>query len=409
MAATSGGVARPRLARRDDGKLVAGVAAGVADYLGIDRGVVRVAFAVLGVMSGLGLVIYVALWLLLPADDGRAPPAAVRAEGGWDWVQAAALGAVVLGLVLLFEPIGFLVPGHLAVPLALGAGGVALLLGRSRSEPETGEGSSRRELIATVVGRGRGAVGRVVIGAVLVVSGVGAFLATSNAFDAVRQGVLATLVIAGGLGLIFGPWLWRLAGALSTERRERIRSEERAEMAAHLHDSVLQTLAMIQRQAGEPRTVTTLARRQERELRGWLFGQAAPAAGADLGGALEGAAAEVESRYDVAVEVVRVGGDCPLDDEMRALVLASREALVNAARHAGSPQVSLYLEVEPDRVTVFVRDRGKGFDRDRVARDRQGIAESIEGRMRRAGGTATVRSRPGAGSEVELTIPRAAS
>lgn len=399
-------VGRPRLVRREEGKLIAGVAAGVADSLAMDRSIVRFGFAVLGVVSGVGLFLYVALWVVLPADDDGAPAPATHPEGGWDWVQAAAFGAVVLGLLLLFEPIGFWFPGHLAVPLALGAGGVALLLGRGRGESDAGTDSSRRELLAAVVGRGRGAIVRVVLGAVLVVSGVGAFLATSNAFDAVRQGVLATLVIAGGLGLIFGPWLWRLTGALSAERRERIRSEERAEMAAHLHDSVLQTLAMIQRQADEPRTVTTLARRQERELRGWLFGHAPPTGGDDLGGALEGAAAEVESQYDVAVEVVRVGGDCPLDDRMHALVPASREALVNAARHSGSSQVSLYLEVEPERVTVFVRDRGAGFAPDEVADDRGGIAGSIEGRMRRAGGHAFVRSQPDRGTEVELTVPR---
>jgi signal transduction histidine kinase len=330
------------------------------------------------------------------------------AEGGWDWVQAAALGAVVLGVVLLLEPLGVWFPEELAIPAALGAGGVALLLGRNRADPAVREGAGRSELLATVVGRGRGALARVVIGAVLVVSGIGAFLATSDAFDAVRQGVVATLVIAGGLGLIFGPWLWRLAGALSDERRERIRSEERAEMAAHLHDSVLQTLAMIQRQADEPRTVTTLARRQERELRGWLFDRVPPAAGDDLGAALEGAAAEVEGQHGVAVEVVRVGGDCPLDDRLRVLVLACREALVNAARHSGVPTVSLYLEVEPERATVFVRDRGAGFEREAIASDRRGITESIEGRMRRAGGKAVIRSRPATGTEVELTMPRVA-
>jgi signal transduction histidine kinase/phage shock protein PspC (stress-responsive transcriptional regulator) len=409
MSATSRGqVTRPRLVRRSDGKVIAGVAAGVADFLGIDRSLVRVAFVVLAIVSGLGVVLYAVAWVLLPNDDGAGGVARAPTEGGWDWVQAAALGAVVLGVVLLLEPLGVWFPEELAIPAALGAGGVALLLGRNRADPAVREGAGRSELLATVVGRGRGALARVVIGAVLVVSGIGAFLATSDAFDAVRQGVVATLVIAGGLGLIFGPWLWRLAGALSDERRERIRSEERAEMAAHLHDSVLQTLAMIQRQADEPRTVTTLARRQERELRGWLFDRVPPAAGDDLGAALEGAAAEVEGQHGVAVEVVRVGGDCPLDDRLRVLVLACREALVNAARHSGVPTVSLYLEVEPERATVFVRDRGAGFEREAIASDRRGITESIEGRMRRAGGKAVIRSRPATGTEVELTMPRVA-
>lgn len=180
-------------------------------------------------------------------------------------------------------------------------------------------------------------------------------------------------------------------------------------MAAHLHDSVLQTLAMIQRQADDPRTITTLARQQERELRGWLFDQVPPSAGDDLGGALDGAAAEVESQHRVPIEVVRVGGNCPLDERLRALVLAAREAMVNAALHSQADQVAVYLELEPDRATVFVRDRGVGFDRDDVAADRRGIAESIEGRMRRQGGKAVVRSTRGEGTEVELGMPRGAA
>ena len=182
------------------------------------------------------------------------------------------------------------------------------------------------------------AIGRVVIGAALVVSGVAAFLATQGAFAAFGQGLVAVVVVIGGLALIFGPWLWRLSHALVEERAERIRSDERAEMAAHLHDSVLQTLAMIQRRADEPRAVVGLARRQERELRAWLFGRAPVHADLDLGDAIEGAAADVEQRDGVPIEVVRVGGECALDDHMQALVLAAREAMVNAARHSGAPR-----------------------------------------------------------------------
>jgi signal transduction histidine kinase/phage shock protein PspC (stress-responsive transcriptional regulator) len=402
MQATGRGSAtRPRLARHRDGKVIAGVAAGIADHLGIDRNLVRIAFVVLGV-SSLGIIAYGICWALLPVDDAPAS----TTDKAWDWVQAAALGALVLGVILLTAPLGLWLPEDVAVPVVLGAGGIALLLGRSRSDVDTGDATSRPELLAMLAG-GRGALLRVSIGVVFVAGGVGFFLATSGAFGAARKGIVATLVIAGGLAVIFGPWLWRLAGALSAERRDRIRSEERAEMAAHLHDSVLQTLAMIQREAHEPRAVTTLARRQERELRGWLFGQAPPAAGDDLGVAIEGAAADVESQCGVPVEVVRVGGDCHLDERLRALVLASREAMVNAATHSGAATVSVYLEVEPERATVFVRDRGDGFDPAQVASDRRGISESIEGRMRRAGGTATVRSGVGEGTEVELSVARA--
>jgi signal transduction histidine kinase/phage shock protein PspC (stress-responsive transcriptional regulator) len=397
---------RPRLARHEDGKIIAGVAAGIADHLGVDRNLVRVAFVVLGVLSGFGVVAYVAGWVLLPVDDEPVP--AIAASGRtWDWVQAGAIGAIVLGLLLLLEPIGLWLPREVAIPVALGAGGLALLVGRSRKGPGAGT-ADRSDPIAMIMGGGTGGIVRVVVGIAFVVSGVGVFLATNDAFSAVRQGVLATAVITGGLVMIFGPWLWRLARALTDERRDRIRSEERAEMAAHLHDSVLQTLAMIQRRADEPRVVTTLARQQERELRGWLFEQAPPTAGDDLGSALEGAAAEVERQQTVPIEVVRVGGNAPLDDRLHALVLAAREAMVNAAVHSQSDQVSVFLELEPERATVFVRDRGVGFDRDEVASDRRGIAESIEGRMRRQGGKAVVRSDPGEGTEIELTMPRSA-
>src|SRR6185312_14714904 len=203
-------------------------------------------------------------------------------------------------------------------------------------------GRSIDELIGELVRRERGlpspqaggapetaAVLRIVIGGALV--GAGAFLATQGAFQAVGQGLLAVAVMVGGLGLIFGPWLWRLWTALVAERSERIRSDERAEMAAHLHDSVLQTLALIQRRADDPRAVVGLARSQERELRTWLFGRAHSRADLDLGDALESAAADVEQRQGVPIETVRVGGDCPLDDRLRALVAATQEAIVNAA------------------------------------------------------------------------------
>ena len=213
-------------------------------------------------------------------------------------------------------------------------------------------------------------------------------------------------VILGGLGLVFGPWLWRLWTALVEERSERIRSDERAEMAAHLHDSVLQTLALIQRRADDPRAVVGLARSQERELRAWLFGRAPARADLDLGDALEATAADVEQRQGVPIETVRVGGDCPLDDRLSALVAATQEAIVNAARHSGAPVVAVYEEVETDQVTVFVRDRGRGFDPASIPTDRGGIAESITGRMQRNGGVAVIRSRPGQGTEVELSMKR---
>jgi signal transduction histidine kinase len=200
--------------------------------------------------------------------------------------------------------------------------------------------------------------------------------------------------------------VWRLAVDRDVERTARIRSEERSDMAARVHDSVLQTLALIQRHAQEPRRVASLARRQERELRGWLYGdQPLEDDSASLLAALEAAAGDVEELHGVRVELASAG-DCPVDASVNALVLAAREAMTNAAKFAGVEEIDVYAEVTDDAAGVFVRDRGAGFDREKVPADRRGVVESIEGRMERAGGRATVTTSPGKGTEVELHLPR---
>jgi signal transduction histidine kinase len=204
--------------------------------------------------------------------------------------------------------------------------------------------------------------------------------------------------------VLFGPWIWRLANDLGAERSERVRQEERAEMAAHLHDSVLQTLALIQR-ADDVRDVMVLARSQERELRSWLYGRRRARDGKLLSAAIDDLAEDVERTHRVRVDVVLVG-DCALSDRVRALTDSLREAMVNAAKHAGVPALSVYIEVEPDAVTAFVRDHGVGFARERVSADRRGIADSIEGRMARNGGAGVVVSEPGRGTEVRLRVAR---
>jgi signal transduction histidine kinase len=200
-----------------------------------------------------------------------------------------------------------------------------------------------------------------------------------------------------------GPWLLRLSSDLSEEREARVRSEERADVAAHLHDSVLQTLALIQRSAGDPTTVSRLARAQERDLRSWLFDSAGDGP-ATLAAALRAAAAEVEDAHGVPVEVVCVG-DAPVAESDRPLVLAAREAMNNAAKHSGASTVDVYAEATASGVEIFVRDRGVGFDPDRMADDRHGVRSSIIGRMERHGGSASVRSVPGEGTEVRLSLP----
>jgi signal transduction histidine kinase/phage shock protein PspC (stress-responsive transcriptional regulator) len=397
---------RPPLARRSEHKMIAGVASGLGDHFHVEPNLVRLAFVVLTLAGGAGVVLYAGGWLFLPTQAECERP---RERSRSDVVQVLALGVITIGVLLLARSLGLGFGDALLWPVVLAAMGTALIVGRS--------GRPIDELIGELVRRERGlparpdatetsSVLRVVLGGALVIAGVGAFLATQGAFRAVGQGLLAVAVILGGLGLIFGPWLWRLWNALVEERTERIRSDERAEMAAHLHDSVLQTLALIQRRADDPRAVVGLARRQERELRAWLFGRAPVRADLDLADALEAVAADVEARQGVPIETVQVGGSCPLDDGLRALVAASQEAMLNAARHSGATAVAVYEEVEADQVTVFVRDRGRGFDPAAVATDRGGIAESITGRMHRNGGRVVIRSRPGQGTEVELSMAR---
>jgi len=195
--------------------------------------------------------------------------------------------------------------------------------------------------------------------------------------------------------------MWRLVNQLTDERRERIRLDERAEVAAHLHDSVLQTLALMQR-TDDPRRMAMLARQQERELRTWLYGEN-PAAGETLRQALEAVASRVEEIHQVPVDVV-TAGDLPLNDSLRALVGAAGEAVTNAAKHSGGPMVSVFAEVEGSRADVYISDQGVGFDPASVPADRRGIAESIIGRMQRQGGSAIVHSEPGEGTEVHLSV-----
>jgi signal transduction histidine kinase len=245
---------------------------------------------------------------------------------------------------------------------------------------------------------------RTLVGALVIALGAWAFLSSNPPLDLFDNAPLAVATVVVGLAVIAGPGIWRLVRQASDERRERIRQEERAEMAAHLHDSVLQTLALIQR-TEDPNEMVALARGQERELRTWLYGKTKPGGEGSLSAALDAVAVEVERAHRTRIEIVMVG-DCPLDDGVRALVHACREAFVNAARHSGARGVSAYVEVEDDQVTAYVRDQGVGFSREAVPDDRHGIAESIEGRMERNGGVAVIDSAIGHGTEVRLRIPR---
>ena len=238
----------------------------------------------------------------------------------------------------------------------------------------------------------------------LVVVSLGIVGLNGSSYGEARVAAVAGLVGVVGLALVIGPWVLRLVSDLGAEREERIRTQERADVAAHLHDSVLQTLALIQKSSHDPATVARLARAQERDLRSWLYaGESTDES--SVAGALRAAAAEIEDAHGVSVDVVAVG-DCDLEEALRPIVQATREAVTNAAKHAGTGRVDVYAEVSSDAVDVFVRDRGAGFSLDDVPEDRYGVRRSILDRMERHGGTAEVRSTPGEGTEVRLHLPR---
>jgi signal transduction histidine kinase len=373
--------------RSSDDRVVAGVCGGVGAALGVDPVVLRLALGVLTVANGSGIVIYLLALAVLPQEPvptqgprhGREPSAE----------RAAGVALVTFGLLLLFAHLDVLLPAELVWASAVAALGFALVWARTDAPDRT------RWLLLRSTG-----------GGLLVVAGLGGLLAAGGVLSWVGSLGLAVMATSVGVGILLGPWIVRLLADLSRERRERIRSEERSEMAAHLHDSVLQTLALIQR-ADTPGRARTLARRQERELRSWLYGDpaAGPTGTEDLAGALERLVTDVEEAHDVEVDLVLVGS-CPMEPRLEALVAALREAAHNAARHAGVEEISVYVEVGPERVEGFVRDRGRGFEPQRVEAGRLGIRESIVGRMARHGGRAVVHSEPGEGTEVAVEIAR---
>jgi signal transduction histidine kinase len=385
-------LAVPRLYRRANHKVLGGVASGIADHLRISPARVRVVFILLTLANGLGIILYGAYWIVLPTPPGSRQPTRLA-----DWLRYGIGAAMVAGTVFTVArtmPLGqLLIPSTLAI-----FGGALIWRQASDVQRESWWRTSRHSLGAT----GRVGLIRLLAGAALVVAG-GAFVLARSNTSAATAGLLAVLVTVIGLALLTGPWWMRMVSDLGQERSERIRSQERAELAAHLHDSVLQTLALIQRNASSPREVTRLARGQERELRTLLYG--ARTASGQLSEALRGAAGEVEDAYAIKVDVVVVG-DAPLSERLGALVAACREALVNAAKHAGVETVSLYAEVEDSACLCFVRDRGSGFDPAAVDADRQGLRGSIIGRVERHGGQVNVRSSPGAGTEVEIRMPK---
>ena len=383
-------------ARRADHRVLAGVAGGFADQHGLDPVLVRGALVVLTLAGGVGVVVY-ALGFAWSADPGTLLPARRRP----DRRRSMAFICIAAGAALVMRAAGLWLGDPLMVAVVAVVAGVGVLRAR---DADIGDDAQSRRAALRLPGMtdGRYARLRIFGGALVIAIGLLVVGGQDNVSGRLRFGVFATACTIVGVALLFGPWIARSAQDVAEERRRRIRSEERAEMAAHLHDSVLQTLALIQRNAGDPRRTVTIARRQERELRSWLYGS--EASEESLAAAVRSMTEDVEAHYDVKVDAIVVG-DRPMDETSGTVVGATREACVNAAKHSGTHEVSVFVEVRSDAIEAFVRDRGQGFDRDAVADDRKGISESIEGRVERAGGSAEVDSTIGTGTEVHLRVP----
>jgi phage shock protein PspC (stress-responsive transcriptional regulator) len=382
-----------RFARSRDDMLISGVAGGVGERIGVDPVVVRVAFVALSAAGAIGVIAYLVAWSLsLDPGDRRAPKRRSPSRS-----QDVAFGFLVLGAILVLRSIGLWFGNVIGIPILIGAVGAGVVY--------AGASSPAQRRTRSVLGDAptRPSFVHLILGGLFVVGGVTWFFLTVNrTVSGLFAIVLAVAVTAIGLSIVFGPWVYRMTNQLGHERRERVVSEARTELAAHLHDSVLQTLALIQRNATNPRKMANLARRQERELRAWLYGSHE----IDVGRfeTFQQLLEEIEDAYDVTIETVMVG-TAPLNERTEATALALLEAAKNAARHSGTTEISVYIEVDERSITAYVRDRGDGFDPECVPEGRRGIADSIRGRVERQGGTVTITSAPGEGCEVQITMP----
>lgn len=409
-----------KLYRSADGRLLGGVARGLAGHLGLPVGWVRLVFLGLFLAQGLGAMLYAIFWIVVPLGFGGMPTASrplIETTGDGrrrlrkpDTGQTFAIIALfVVGSVFVGSAdLGRGGAGHYIWPTLLIGAGVVLVWRQAdnarRAQWASLSTDSRRRRVFQLA---RGLAGVALVG-----MGLTVFMVVRGSAAQLGNVLTAAIAVVAGVALLAGPWLVRMTQDLSDERLMRIRAQERAEVAAHVHDSVLHTLTLIQRSADDGGEVRRLARAQERELRAWLYkpegtGKDEENEPDTLAEAVKATAAEVEDYHGVPIEVVVVG-DCPLDEKLTAQTQAAREAMVNAAKYGGGGAVQVFAEVEGRTVFISVRDRGPGFDPDSVPDDRMGVRESIFGRMERNGGTARVRSAPDGGTEVELEMERAA-
>jgi signal transduction histidine kinase len=401
------------LRREIDGSLLGGVATGIAKRTGFDVGVVRGVIVVAAlVTTGFGAAVYVLAWLLIPAAGAESSIGARALRDKRGLGLAAGVTSIVVLALVVASALNAPWITSLAIPLIVSGIGLALVFRNAPQEEldvlrgltdpvaKAGPSTRKRRFLRLVLALG------------LLLLGLVALLGINPTAGELLRPLGGVLLLIGGIATALGPWWMRIVRDERAERQARIRAEERAEIATRVHDSVLQTLALIQRRAGDQHQVVQLARAQERELRSWLFDGRAPGS---MDGKVDTVAdavrliqQDVEARHGVSVDAVTVG-DCELDDDLTAMMDAAREATVNAAKWSGADIVSLFAEVEPDSVSVFVRDRGRGFDPAAVPPDRKGLAESIEARMARRGGSVTVRSARGEGAEISLAMPRSAA
>lgn len=393
-----------RVVRSVSDRWIAGVAGGIAEHFGIPSWVVRILFLLSALVGGMGIVAYALMWLLLPLDPDRGSSTDVRsrAAGGWDLTGVLGILALGLGILLALAALGLPIRVSLWGPVLIVAAG-AVVLWRQSDEVR---GGTAGILVGAGVEDPSGRADRqgwvrVLVGLGLVMVGLVAVIGPRVDLVSTGWSLAAVGAVLAGVVIIALPWISTWIKDLEAQRYAAVRAEERAAMAARVHDSVLQTLTLIQRRSDDPDEVARLARAEERALRSWLY--APSGSSGSLTAQLASMVATTEADYDVRIDLVTVG-DVVVDDRVAALVAATREAVVNAAKHAGAP-ATVYAEVDEEQVEVNVRDRGRGFDPESVEADRHGVRGSIVARMDSVGGAATVRSEPGVGTEVRLTLP----
>ena len=393
-----------RVVRSVSDRWIGGVAGGLAEHFSAPAWIFRLVFLITALAGGLGIVAYALMWVFLPLDPDRAaaPEGSRVPTSGWDLTGVLGILALGLGLLLGLAALGLPIRVSLWGPVLIVGAGVTLLWRQSDDlHRATLRARAEEGVQATATLSDRQGWIRVLVGLGLVLLGLVAVIGPQLDLATTGRTMAAAGAVVAGVVLIALPWISTWIKGLEAERYAAVRAEERAAMAARVHDSVLQTLTLIQRRADDPAEVSRLARTEERALRSWLY--APVGASGSLGAALAEVVAATEADYDARIDLVTVG-DTVVDDRLAALVAATREAVVNAAKHAGAP-ATVYAEVDDAQVEVNVRDRGVGFVPDDVGADRHGVRESITARMAAVGGSATLRSAPGEGTEVRLVLP----